>query len=121
MGNFKSLSIVSLLLVSQTLLAQDLLPATSEDLQDFDRQIVKMKESAKSSSKSSFGSVIKEESRKLKDAALDEKRDFGNWVSGQRKKNSNGQPTDTGSSSSGNMNAGGSKRAQPDKGNGKKK
>lgn len=121
----KRLSLIILLSLTQGLLAQDLLPATSEDLQDFDRQITKMKESSKVSGKGSakdnFGAVVKEEARKLKDSSGDEKNKFGSWVSSQRKKTSQGQPSDAGSSSSNNLNAGGNRRAQPDKGQGKKK
>lgn len=126
MVNFmKKLSFIILLSFTQSLFAQDLVPATSEDLQDFDRQIIKMKESSKVSGKGSakdnFGAVVKEEVRKLKDSTVDEKKKFGSWVSSQRKKTSQGQPADGGSSASNNLNAGGSRRAQPDKGQGKKK
>lgn len=85
-------------LITQPVLAQTLIPATSEDINEFDRQISQqLKKSANgksAKSKTGFGSEISEEAKKLKDS--DQGKDFGKWVSGQRKKSEQGRPSAAG-------------------------
>lgn len=83
-------------------MAQELVPATSEDLQDFDRQVSRLKHEAgpkraDRNDRQDLGAMIKDEATKLKDADKDDRRDFGKWVSGQRKKNVQGRPSAEGS------------------------
>jgi hypothetical protein len=101
MRNWKFRFII--LLTCQAAMAQELVPATSEDLQDFDRQVSRLKQEAAAKragdrpDRSDLGAMIKDEATKLKDADKDDRKDFGKWVSGQRKKNVQGRPTAEGS------------------------
>jgi len=88
-----------LIFAALTLNAQELVPATSEDIQEFDRQISKK---AKTERPSNFGSEVSAEARKLKDQSKDSRNEFGQWVSSQRKKSDQGQPSASGSANSGN-------------------
>jgi hypothetical protein len=89
--------------VVQPLMAQDLVPATSEDLKEFDRQVAKQAKPKDAAAKgSNFGALVSEEARKLKDAGDDQGSDFGKWVSGQRKKSDQGQAGAAASVGSGN-------------------
>lgn len=92
--------ILSLLLVFATgsLSAQELVPATSEDIQEFDRQVLKK---TKAAHPSNFGSEVSAEARKLKDQSQDSRKEFGQWVSSQRKKSDQGQPSASGSAGQG--------------------
>lgn len=95
----KTLVLLALVaLIAQPVLAQTLIPATSEDISEFDRQVAEqIKKSAGSKSdkaKTNFGSEISAEAKKLKDS--DQGKDFGKWVSGQRKKADQGRPSAAG-------------------------
>lgn len=106
------LSLLLALTVAQAALAQTLVPATSEDLAEFDRRVSRMKTGTKAVDKAAFGAEVSEEAKKLKDAQADERKDFGKWVSGQKKKASEGRPSGEGSFGVGSANSG-SKRIQP--------
>lgn len=100
----KMLSLLVLVFATCALNAQELVPATSEDIQEFDRQIVKK---AKTDRPANFGSEVSAEARKLKDQNQDSKNEFGQWVSSQRKKSDQGQPSASGSPGNGNGNGNG--------------
>lgn len=124
MGNkFLSLLILIVLTV-QPVIAQTLIPATSEDISEFDRQIANQlkrsggRKADQKASKSSFGSQVSEEAKKLKDS--DQAKDFGKWVSGQRKKSDQGRPTADGGNGTGkSSSAPGQSATQPGKGKNK--
>jgi hypothetical protein len=88
-----------LLAFSQPLFPQDLVPATSEDIQEFDRQVAKQHkpDAAAKTKAATFGSQVSEEARKQKDVPKDQRGDFGQWVSDQRKKSDQGQAAAAGS------------------------
>jgi hypothetical protein len=93
----------------QPLFAQDLVPATSEDMQEFDRQVakqIKPKSKGNLGKPSNFGSQVSEEARKLKDASDDQGDNFGKWVSSQRKKSDQGEASAAASVGNGNGNNG---------------
>lgn len=84
--------------ISPKLLAQELVPATSEDIEEFDRQVAQqMQRDGKSKAKSDFGAQVADEAKKLKDAGQDDRKSFGKWVSSQRKKTDQGRPSAEGS------------------------
>lgn len=95
----KKILLLVLVFAANALSAQELVPATSEDIQEFDRQIVKK---AKTDRPSNFGSEVSAEARKLKDQNQDTRNEFGQWVSSQRKKSDQGQPSASGSAGNGN-------------------
>lgn len=100
---------------------QDLVPATSEDIQEFDRQVIQMNKKNKAADHDSFGVQVKEEAKKLKDNP-DSRSEFGKWVSSQRKKSAEGRPSSGDSFGSENRNsrANEAHANRPDKGKGKK-
>jgi hypothetical protein len=74
--------------------AQELVPATSEDQDSFDQQLeqaqvqpVKTNAAATKDRQSRFGSLIKEEASKLKAADTSVRKQMGQTVSGQKRKN----------------------------------
>lgn len=97
----KALNLLFLIaLLAQPVLAQTLIPATSEDINEFDRQVSEQL-SKNQKSKSNFGTSVSEEAKKLNEAPTDSKKEFGKWVSSQRKKNDQGRPAIQGSANSG--------------------
>lgn len=90
--------IVIFVLSAQPAVAQTLIPATTEDINDFDRQVSEqLKRSKKDkAAKSAFGSQVSEEAKKLNEAGGDAKKEFGKWVSGERKKADQGRPSAAG-------------------------
>src|SRR5687768_16185901 len=95
--------LVLLAFATQPVLAQTLIPATSEDINAFDRQVAEQLSKSKSKSdKSTFGAKVSEEAKRLKDAGADKGKEFGKWVSSQRKKADQGRPSAQGSAGSGN-------------------
>lgn len=79
-----------LVLLSSWASAQSLVPATSEDLNEFDQQISqstrKNTEKEKSGKAANFGALVSEKAKDLKTEELDQKKKMGQWVSEQRKK-----------------------------------
>lgn len=93
--------------------AQELVPATSEDQDVFDQQLeqaqtqkpaqpVKTNPAATKERKSRFGSLVKEEASKLKAADQSTRKEMGQRVSDQRRKNPAAGGASTGTNSSGN-------------------
>lgn len=81
---------------TQPVLAQTLVPATSEDLMDFDRRVSEqLKKSGDQKNQDNFGSQVREEAKKLKESGA-KGNDFGKWVSGERKKADAGRPSTAG-------------------------
>lgn len=102
-------------LFSQGLFAQSLVPATSDDLSDFDKQIsqaqesqnpppAKKEQSAKKS-KENFGAIVSDEAKTLKNSELDKKKSMGQWVSEQKSKEDQKVPASNASKGQGNSNA----------------
>lgn len=77
--------VVLALLATQPSLAQTLIPATSEDISEFDRKVDEQMKN--------FGSEVSAEAKKLSDTPGDQDKNFGQWVSSQRKKDDQGRPT----------------------------
>ncbi len=105
-------------LAVQPVLAQTLIPATSEDINEFDRQVSEQLKNA-GDKKDNFGSQVSEEAKKLKDSAPDQGKDFGKWVSGQRKKADQGRPSAEGGIGAGRSSAPGQSGVHPGKGKNK--
>jgi hypothetical protein len=97
---------------------QDLVPATSEDIKEFDRQVVQMQKKNKDSDHDNFGAQVQQEAKQLKDNT-DQKNAFGKWVSSQRKKSAEGRPSVGASLGVENRNSH-ANEPHPNKGNGKK-
>jgi len=107
-------------LITQPVMAQTLIPATSEDINEFDRQVSEqLKRSG--AKKENFGQQVSEEAKKLKDAAPEQGKDFGKWVSGQRKKADQGRPSAEGGIGAGRSTAPGQTGVHPGKGKGRDK
>lgn len=73
----------------------DLVPATSEDIQNFDEQVSENDAELDSSimdGKDNFGSAVSAEAKKLKDMSVEERQKMGQWVSGQRRKDADKRP-----------------------------
>lgn len=114
------LILILVILAAEPTLAQSLIPATSEDINDFDRKVdAQLKKSKADSKKSNFGAEVSAEAKKLSDGSADQGREFGQWVSSQRKKEDQGRPSAQGSS--GAANAGKSADHGSSAGKGKKK
>jgi hypothetical protein len=79
--------------------AQTLVPATSEDIDAFDRQLAEAR-------KDNFGKQVSEEAKKLKSTEKQERRDMGQFVSDQRRKEDQGRPDTTKASDNRNERAG---------------
>ena len=107
--------------------AEDLIPATSDDITDFDQRVstqvesesrsVGLREEAKHADKAqkskdkkarkeNFGLIVSTEAKRLNDESSDKKKEMGKWVSEQRRQNvkSTGS-SNTGSSAGGVTNA----------------
>lgn len=107
-------------LITQPVMAQTLIPATSEDINEFDKQVSEqLKRSG--AKKDNFGQQVSEEAKKLKDSTTDQGKDFGKWVSGQRKKADQGRPSAEGGIGAGRSTAPGQTGVQPGKGKNKNK
>lgn len=72
------------LIAAQPLMAQELIPATSEDIQEFDRQVTQAMKRESVRPGANFGAQVSEEAKKLKEESKDKKKEFGKWVSKQR-------------------------------------
>ena len=94
-----------------TVLAQNLVPATSEDINDFDKQVA---EQMKKSKPANFGSEVSAAAKDKKDSDSDES--FGKWVSSQRKKSDQGRPSAQGGSKSASKGASAEHGKSADKG-----
>jgi hypothetical protein len=127
--------ITTLLLISlgQFAWAQSLVPATSDDLSDFDQQLSKI-ESKKSDSSaaastkkpknSNFGATVSQKAKDLKKEDLEQKKKMGQWVRDQRSQddektpaNSQGKGQGAANSNSSNKDARTSSPANNDRGN----
>lgn len=109
--------ILILLMISPySVLAQTLIPATSEDINDFDKQV---NEQLKKTKPDNFGSEVSSAAKDKKDA--DGPNDFGKWVSSQRKKADQGRPSAQGGSQAASVNHGASGQHGQSAGKGKKK
>lgn len=99
MNNRVIASVILLALAAQPISAQTLIPATSEDINEFDRQVSEQlqRSDTKKANSDNFGAKVSEEAKKLKDGNADKGKDFGKWVSGQRKKADQGRPSAQGS------------------------
>jgi hypothetical protein len=99
MKKFISITVFCILLGAVVAHAQDMVPATSEDIDQFDQQLSRqMSDTARGSKdKSRFGQTVSDEAKKQKDADSEKKKNFGKWVSGQRRKNDDGRPDAAGS------------------------
>lgn len=117
------------LLMPAVVSAQDLVPATSEDLAQFDRQLllstqkgtdkeIRKDKTGQAGLKGSkddrknttftgksgkgatenFGASISEEARQLNEASHDDRKEFGDWVSSQRRQDEDKRPDSTGAS-----------------------
>ncbi len=86
-------------MIAQPISAQTLIPATSEDINEFDRQVSQQLQRSKDKTNKpeNFGAKVSDEAKKLKDAGADKGKDFGKWVSSQRKKADQGRPSAQGS------------------------
>lgn len=94
------LILILALLAAQPSLAQSLIPATNEDISAFDRKLeAQLKKSKSDVKKANFGSEVSSEAKKISDGSADQGREFGQWVSGQRKKEDQGRPSAQGASS----------------------
>ncbi len=111
---------LTLLFFSRVSLAEDLVPATSDDQSKFDQQVSDIqappadsgttsdsdgkekkenlkKQHVKKEKKANFGMIVSAEAKKLKDLPKDQKKEMGKWVSDQRRKNlENGGNTSAG-------------------------
>ena len=101
MSNRVMAIVILLSIMAQPISAQTLIPATSEDINDFDRQVSQQLQRANDAKQKpkaeNFGVKVKDEAKKLKDAGADKGKDFGKWVSSQRKKSDQGRPSAQGS------------------------
>lgn len=119
MADFLFKFLLLFFLAAQPVVAQTLVPATSEDLQDFDRRV--SEQLKKSGGDDNFGAQVREEAKKLNEPGADKGKEFGKWVSKEKKKAETGRPSTAGS---GVGNGGGAGRAQApgqNKDKGKKK
>ena len=87
---FKVLLSISALVavVASTGLADDLIPATSEDISQFDAQLSKEREKQK---KDNFGQKVSAEAKRL-NAQGEKKEGFGQWVKSQHQREDQGRP-----------------------------
>lgn len=90
---------LSALLMTNVVMADDLVPATSEDIAQFDRQLSarqngKSEEKQAKAKKENFGQLVQAEAKKLKGS--DQKSDFGKWVSSQRRRDDSAAGSDRG-------------------------
>jgi hypothetical protein len=99
----KLITTIFIILFGQTLFAQSLVPATSDDLNDFDRQISKAQSSK--NTKENFGAVVSDEAKSLKNSDLNKKKAMGKWVSDQKSKEDQKVPSANASKGQGNSNA----------------
>ena len=119
MKNFiKLFSIIFLFGVS--LAAQELVPATSEDEEMFERQLEAAQKAPKavtgSGSNTAFKELVKEEAKKLKQASVAERKNMGATVSDQKRQNSNrGAAVKDGRNSSPTLNNAGGAPGSPGK------
>ncbi len=79
--------------------AQTLVPATSEDIDAFDRQLAEAR-------KENFGKQVSEEAKKLKGTEKQDRSDMGQFVNDQRRKEDQGRPDTTKASDNRNERAG---------------
>lgn len=104
------LTIGVILLAFSFAMADELVPATSDDLSNFDEQVknsthieASPKDSTKVDGKSSshrkddkdkdnFGKIVSSEAKKLKDSDSDSKKGMGTWVSDQRRQDDKKHP-----------------------------
>lgn len=86
---------VSMLLTAPAFAQDDLVPATSEDIQSFDDQVADsdvVTDAPTKERKENFGSAVSAEARKLKDMSPEERKKMGQWVSEQRRKDADKRP-----------------------------
>jgi hypothetical protein len=102
----------AIIFITFQVFADDLVPATSDDVADFDRQVATHESGGvantstetqgksadhrkdadhskndKSAQKDNFGAIVSAEAHRLKEEGLNGKQKMGPWVSGQRRKN----------------------------------
>jgi hypothetical protein len=98
------MTLAAIMFVFHSAWADELVPATSDDLKDFDQQVAKSQEAPRKDGehrqsgdaskkeaklkKESLGSLVSAEAKKLKDESMDQRKEMGQWVSNQRRKNS---------------------------------
>ncbi len=87
-----------LLLTCFEIQAQTLVPATSEDIEQFDRQLAEQakRQQAEPAGRVSaqFGEEVANEAKKLKDASLDQRKEFGKKIRDQRRSSEAGRSSD---------------------------
>jgi len=107
---------LSLLVSTQTYAEDDLVPATSEDIEKFDDSVAEKAEKAekvkdpKKDRKENFGSKVSEEAHRMKELPKEERTGMGKWVSGQRRQNGDKKDSTMGA-------AGDARVSAPKKGN----
>lgn len=89
--------LVLVFVLSPSAFAQVLVPATSEDIEEFDRQVLAQEHKGKSGLE--LKSEVVKEAKELVDRPRGRDKDFGKWVKGQQKKNEQGRASLTGSPS----------------------
>ena len=115
----------AIVLMSSLAMAEDLVPATTDDVSNFDSQVANSarpptnddssKDQGKSADhrkdkkdkkdKSNFGMIVSAEAKKLKDSDQDKRKGMGKWVSNQRRQDDKKRPdaaVNPGSGASGN-------------------
>ena len=110
---------LGLSVASFSLLAQDVVPATTEDVQNFDEKVAetpdqedpeevtgdkvkkeKKEKKDKKEKKENFGKIVSEEAHRMKTLPKEERHKMGPWVSAQRRKDSAKKSDVSGSDSS---------------------
>ncbi len=74
--------------------ADALVPATSEDIDQFDNQIAAQRQNSPAVKSDNFGKLVSTEARKLKDSDSGQRKYFGKSVSEQRRGNDRSRETD---------------------------
>lgn len=67
--------------------SDELMPANTEDLEQFDKILATQKHNDLPAKRDNFGQAVQAEAHKLKEDRTRNKADFGKWVSGQRRHN----------------------------------
>src|ERR1044072_262470 len=87
--HFLAFAVVILSIPQVARAADELMPASSEDLEQFDQILANQnqKQPDVSAKRDNFGAAVKAEAQKLKDAGASDKSDLGKFVSGQKRQN----------------------------------
>lgn len=124
MGKRRILSILVAMTIALPGWADDLIPATSDDITDFDKKVIEdinsdikgkslehrkdhvtksddSKNKDKKERKQNFGLIVSTEAHRLNEESGDKKKQMGKWVSEQRRQSSSSATNGVGSNSSG--------------------